>query len=487
MDLNKIFAGRKVNVVLDTVLEIDFSKHIVVGEKKSYTYDYVVLSAGSRPNYFGISGAEEHCYSLWSYDAAVRLNERIKHVFHQAQKMTDEAERRKLLSFWVVGAGFSGVEMISELAEYIPVLSEKYGINQEEVTLNLVDGLGRVVPNLSEKLSQKAEMKLKKMGIRVLLCKRVEKIEENSIYLKSEDEVTLYDASTVIWTAGTQSEAIAKQASEAFESTRGRIQVDEYLRATSDKKVYVVGDNMYYIPEGQECAVPQMVENCEQSAQIAAHNLSCEILGKGKQKVYKPSFHGVMVSIGSKDGVARADMLGVSFSLSGFFAIAAKHFINIIYFLQVLGWNKVVTYMKDEFFAIRNCRSLVGGHLSNRTPSFLQVPIRVWLGFAWLFAGVNGTEAIFGTTHSSVIGILETTVGILLIAGLFSTLSAFVSLIMFFIIADINVTNLWVVFANLTIMSGAGYVIGADYYIMPVLKKWWKRLPFIKKWYLYVD
>ena len=66
----------------------------------------------------------------------------------------------------------------------------------------------------------------------------------------------------------------------------------------------------------------------------------------------------------------------------------AKHFINLIYFIQVAGWNKIIHYMKNEFFTIRNRRSFVGGHFSNRTPSFLLVLFRLWLGAVWVFEGV---------------------------------------------------------------------------------------------------
>jgi NADH dehydrogenase len=76
----------------------------------------------------------------------------------------------------------------------------------------------------------------------------------------------------------------------------------------------------------------------------------------------------------------------------------AKHFINIIYFIQVLGWNKIFSYLKHEFFTIRNRRSFVGGHLSNRTPSFLLMPLRVWLGAVWLFEGIKKIlEGWFGS------------------------------------------------------------------------------------------
>jgi NADH dehydrogenase len=116
--------------------------------------------------------------------------------------------------------------------------------------------------------------------------------------------------------------------------------------------------------------------------------LTQAITGKGKMRPYKPVFHGTMVSIGGRYGVARVGTPGFMVSLPSFFAMFTKHFINIVYFVQVLGWNKIWHYLKHEFFTIRNCRSFVGGHLSNRTPSFLLVPLRLWLGVAWLFEGV---------------------------------------------------------------------------------------------------
>ncbi|NTV78999.1 MAG: NAD(P)/FAD-dependent oxidoreductase, partial [Clostridiales bacterium] len=423
LDLKKIFEVRNVNVVLDTVTDIDFQNKKVIGQNKNYDYDYIVLSAGSRPNYYGIPGAQEFAYSLWSYEGAIKLKERILNVFQQAQCITDPDIRKQILAFWVIGAGFSGVEMISELAEYVPILCEKYGIPREEITLYLVDGLSRVIPNLTENLSAKAEKKLKKLGITVLLNTKVDSIGKDHICLKAEIEVCHYMAGTIIWTAGTQSETIVQAAGEKLGAVRGRIQVDSYLRSSSDESVFVVGDNMFFIPKGEQNPVPQMVENCEQSAHVVSHNIITSIRKKGSMHEYKPNFHGVMVSIGSHDGVARINLLKHSFCLSGFLAIAAKHAINIVYFMQVLGWYKVIRYIRDEFFRVRNNRSLVGGHFSNRTPGFLIVPLRIWFGLAWLWAGLYGSESIFVSLHNPVVKILEIVIGVSMICGLFTTVS----------------------------------------------------------------
>ncbi len=389
ISLKKVFAGRKVNVKLDTVTSIDFNKKSVVGENEVYPYDYLVLAAGSKPTFFGVPGAEEFTHKLWSYDDAVQLKDHIMNTFRAAARVTNEAERKRLLTFYVVGAGFTGVEMVGELAEYVPFLCEKFEIKRSDVTLVNIDGLSRPIPNLPEKLSAKVTKRLNKMGVQLVLNAFVTNVGKDFIEYKANNNTVRSSVGTVIWAAGIQSADITKDAGESLEVQRGgRIQVDEYLRSTKNEDVYVIGDNMYFVPQGEERPVPQMVENCEQSSETAAHNIVSALTNHGKMKAYKPSFHGVMVCIGGRYGVAHVGLPNHFFSLPSFFAMFAKHFINIIYFIQVLGWNKVFSYVKHEFFTIRNSRSFVGGHLSNRTPSFLLMPLRVWLGAVWVFEGI---------------------------------------------------------------------------------------------------
>lgn len=389
MSLNKIFAGRRVNIKLDTVQSIDFEGKKVLGKAESYDYDYLVLAAGSKPTYFGVPGAEEFAFKLWSYDDAVKLKDHIHNCFREAARETDIEEKRRLLNFYVVGAGFTGVEMVGELAEYVPILCEKFEIDREDVTITNVDVLERTVPILPEKLSAKVEKRLAKMGVDVILKTGVCGMGKDYIELRQNDACVRKPTNTVIWTAGIESADITSEAAKTLSSAnRGRIKLDKYLRSVDDENVYVVGDNMLYTPEGSDTPVPQMVENCEQSAKTAARNIAVAITGEGEMEEYKPKFHGVMVCVGGRYGVARVGLPNLMFNLPSFLAMFAKHFINIIYFVQVLGWNKIFSYLKHEFFTIRNNRSFVGGHFSNKTPSFMLVALRIWLGAVWLFEGI---------------------------------------------------------------------------------------------------
>jgi NADH dehydrogenase len=389
LSLKKIFAGRNVSVKLDVIRNIDFRNKTAIGQAENYAYDYLVIAAGSRPTFFDVAGAEEHAFKLWSYDDAVILRDHIHDCFRKASREINPDEKKKLLSFFVVGAGFTGTEMIGELAEYVPILCEEFEIDRSLVTLHVADILPRVIPTLPEKLSAKVERRIRKRGVNLYLDTNVEKIGKDFIELKKDGDSNVIATKTVIWAAGTQSSKITETAAEILPAgERKRLETDGYLRSVGDQCVFVVGDNLCYTPEGESSPVPQIVENCEQSAGVAAHNIACAITGKGEMKQYNPKFHGIMVSVGGRYGVAYVGTAKRKFRLPSFLAMFSKHFINIIYFIQVLGWNKVFSYLKHEFFTIRNNRSFVGGHFSNKTPSFLLVPLRLWLGAVWVFEGV---------------------------------------------------------------------------------------------------
>ncbi|MCE5236325.1 MAG: FAD-dependent oxidoreductase [Clostridiaceae bacterium] len=386
---HKIFAGRRIDFVQDYVEKVDFEKKTVLGKKGVYPYDYIVVSAGSKPTYFGVPGAMENTFPLWSFEDAVRLKDRIHECFRQASAALGEDEKRKLLSFYVVGAGFTGVEMIGELAEYVPVLCSRYEIDPELVSLNNVDVLPRVVPTLPEKLSAKIQRRLEKMGVKVLLGANVVEIGADYIDYDRGGERTRSIAGTVIWVAGIESTDITRQIGCTLPNQRRcRLEADAYLRSAKDESVYIAGDNLLFTAEGETAPVPQMVENCEQSAHTVAHNLYCAVTGEGEMEKYAPKFHGVMVCVGGRYGQARVGTQKHMLNLPSFLAMFVKHFINLAYFVQVLGWNKIASYLKHEFFTVRDRRSFVGGHFSNRTPSFLLVPLRIWLGAVWAFEGV---------------------------------------------------------------------------------------------------
>ncbi|WP_025701387.1 NAD(P)/FAD-dependent oxidoreductase, partial [Paenibacillus forsythiae] len=295
IDLKKIFAGLKVDVVLDEIGDIDFQGKKLTSEKAVYEYDYLVIGTGSKPTFFGIPGAEENTFSFWSYDDAVALKRQIRDMFTLAAKEKKPEVRRSMLTFVIVGAGFTGVELVGEMAEYREELCKEFFIDPKEVRLIVADMAPKILPILPEKLIRKAEAHLRKLNVEIVTGAKITEVGKGSVALGENNVVA---ASTIVWTAGVEgSELVGKL--DVQQQGRKRIVTNEHLESVDHKNVYVVGDNIFYIVEGEQRPVPQMVENAELAAPLIAGNIVADINGTAK-KGYKPAFHGTMVSIGSR-------------------------------------------------------------------------------------------------------------------------------------------------------------------------------------------
>jgi NADH:ubiquinone reductase (H+-translocating) len=631
LSYKKIFAGRNVHLVMDTIEDIDFAGKQLKGAAGTYAYDILVIAAGSKPTFFGVKGAAEKAYKLWSYDDAVILRERIQQCFREAARETDQEKRRKLLTFFTVGAGFTGTEMAGEMAEWVPLLCHEYEIDPSEIKMYMADLLDRVVPTMPPKYSARCHRRLEKMGVKILLKHNVTEIGDDFIDLKDGDTIKRIETATIIWAAGTEGAAIAQKAAQTITGTkRGRLEADEFLRSKGNDSVYLVGDVLQFVPKGETAPVPQVVENAENSAECAVHNILVQLTGQGDMHSYTPKLHGVMVCVGGRWGSAYVGTNKHKFGMPSFLAMFAKHFVNLIYFIKVMGWTKIIGYMKHEFFTVRNNRSFVGGHFSNKTPSFLLVALRVWLGAVWVFEavmkivegwftapmlssffgganawfnsiiGVAGggsgssaadavssattalataapavtdavssattalataaptvTDAVSSATgavtqaaasvghalinfnflnliqvilvsgkdlaHSGLgdyalklnipilnwllehtilqstgmqlfmqiaIVLMELLIGLALMGGLFTFPASGVSLVlqfMFITTTGLYLNTVWMIFASVACLIGAGNTIGLDYYAMPYFKRHWKKVRWAKKWYLYND
>lgn len=565
IDLKKIFAGLKVDVVLDEISNIDFKNRKLKSDKATYAYDYLVIGTGSKPTFFGIPGAEENTFSFWSYDDAVALKRQIRDMYTKAAMEKNPAVRRAMLTFVIIGAGFTGVELVGEMAEQREELCKEFYIDPSEVRLIVADMAPKILPILPDKLIQKAEAHLRKLNVEIVTGAKITEVGDGSVAL---GEKNIVNSQTIVWTAGVEGSEIVGGL-EVQQQGRKRIVTNENLESVDHKNVYVVGDNIFFIPEGETRPVPQMVENAEQAAPIVAGNIAADIQ-KTAKKAYKPGFHGTMVSIGSRYGVANVGLPGKFFMLTGFMAMLSKHFINMFYLSQVVGFNKVWTYMMHEFFHVENRKSFLGGHFSKRSPNFWLVPLRVLLGGMWLKEGIQKIQKIWedpdriflipaapfatdaASSASVAVDAVKTTVdaqsaasavstakeavealwvpewiyntsnwfmdlmfynndgtytflakwfqigmvcaeivfGIMLIVGLFTALASIVTIgmgVMIWTTKMAPTEMLWYVAAGIACIGGSGSTLGLDYYVLPWLKKQWKRIPLVRRWYLYTD
>lgn len=506
VDLKKIFSGfRNVDVVLDEIEGIHFDDRTLEGKKTTYKYDYLVIGTGSKPTFFGIPGADQHALTLWSYEDAIRLKEHTQSMFRQAVKEQNPKIRTEMLTFVVVGGGFTGVEMIGELAEFTQELCREFHVAPDEVTLHVADMADKILPILPEKLIRKTEKRLKKLNVNIITGAKITEVKEYGVTVGGSD----ISSRTVIWTAGIEGSDIVGNL-DVEQKGRRRILTNDKLQVPAHENVYVVGDNIFYIPEGASSPVPQMVENAELAAPIIAYNITADIQNKQK-KAYKPTFHGTMVCIGSKYGVANVGVPNHMFQLSGLPAIAVKHFINLVYLFQVCGFNKVYHYILHEFIHVKNNRSFLGGHFAKRSPNFWLVPLRIFAGWMWFKKGwdemgkiVDDPGHIFlipaqvtDSSYTPLAYIFQTSmvlaemaIGALLILGLFTAPAAVISFGMGMIVYLSGMATsemLWYMAAGIALIGGSGSTFGLDYYAYPRLKKIWRKLPIVRRWYLYTD
>src|SRR5690554_1645775 len=348
LDLKKLFNRTKVKLVTAKVTNLDVQSKEVVTEADRYSYDYLILGLGAEPNDFGTPGVKEFGFTLWSWEDAVILRKHIEETVQKAAVEHDEEKRRAMLNFVVCGSGFTGVEMIGELLEWKVRLAKDHKLDEDEISLYLVEAAPTILNMLDRKDAEKAERYMVKKGIKILKNSPIVEVKEDRVVFKSGEELPTY---TLIWTAGVR--ANSDTADYGLETARaGRIKVNQYMEVEGAPGVYAVGDVAYY-EEEEGKPYPQIVEAAEQTGMTAAKNIIADISG-GNKVEYKGKYHGFMVSIGARYGVANLNGI----RLSGWFAIFMKHMVNLYYFFGLRSGYYMVQYIKHEFFQTKDKRNI---------------------------------------------------------------------------------------------------------------------------------
>lgn len=381
VSFRKIFGAKRIEVVLDDIQAVDFKAKRATGKARTYDFDYIVVGTGGEPEYFNISGVKENSFSLWSFDDAMKIRHHVEDTFARAARELDPAVRKRMLTFVVAGAGFTGIELIGELLEYRDVMCRKHFINRDETRVINIEALPSILPILEEPLRVKAERYLQKSGCEIMLNASITGAEPGKVLLK---DGTIVETDTFVWTCGVKGSSFAAglELTKA-ERGRGRLQVDAEMKSVDFPYAYIVGDNSFFLENGKP--VPQIVEGAHQTAEVAAKNIIADIEGNSERHSFKSNFHGFMVSIGGRYGVANAGGI----KSSGFIALAMKHMINMWYLLNIAGINQVWEYAKHEILDIQNKRSLIGGFATWKVRGYWPVLLRMWLGLSWVMEGVN--------------------------------------------------------------------------------------------------
>jgi NADH:ubiquinone reductase (H+-translocating) len=231
ISLEDIFAAHHdVDVVLDSMESIDVQRKLVIGKRKQYPYDNLVIAIGVVTTYFGIKGMETHSYSIKTLDE-VKVFKKHLHDLIAADHHMDK-------NYIVIGGGLTGVELAGAMARYLREIAQAHKVKRAKVKITLVEAAPRIVPRLSETASRKIQRRLESLGVIVKTNHKVEALDEDSIVIDGKKLPT----ETAVWTSGVMNHPFFVKHHDQFVLAKnGRVQVDEYLQARDS--IYVLGDN----------------------------------------------------------------------------------------------------------------------------------------------------------------------------------------------------------------------------------------------------
>lgn len=373
-DLRRLFNRTKVNLVTDNVTHVDYKKKIVTTEHGTFSFDYLILGMGGEPNDFGTPGVKENGFTLWSWEDAVKLREHIEKIVRKASTVHDEETRRAMLTFTICGSGFTGIEMVGELIEWKHRLAKLNKIDEKDITLNVVEAAATILNMLERRDADKAEAYLVKKGVNILKSSSIVEVRSDSVILKSGESIPTH---TLIWTAGVRANSDTKDYGMSA-GRAGRLHVNEFMEADGLEDVYVVGDLAYFEEEPGK-PQPQIVEAAEQTALTAAKSIIAEISG-GDKVPFKGKYHGIMVSIGARYGVA--NLSGIH--LSGWFANFMKHMVNLYYFFGLRSGYYMFHYVAHEFFQTKDNRNIFRNFPTRFGNVLWSLPLRIFVGGFWI-------------------------------------------------------------------------------------------------------
>jgi NADH:ubiquinone reductase (H+-translocating) len=357
--LRRIFRRRRnVRVVLAEVVDVDLAaRRVGLGDvalgtaPEALEYDTLIVSGGSQYSYFGHDEWQEHAAELKSLEGALTIRRHILAAFEAAELEPDPALQAELLTFVVVGAGPTGVEMAGQIAEIArDVRGDFRNIDPRTARILLVEALDRVLTSFPESLSAKALRSLESLGVTGRLGESVVDVDAHSVTVRRADESTDRIATrTIIWAAGVTASPLAGMLAQqaGIEVDRaGRLAVLGDLSVPGHPEVLALGDMVSVRqPDGSALVLPGVAPVAMQQGRYAARAIRDRLAGR-EPKPFRYIDKGNLATIGRARAVA--DVKGVH--LSGFLAWVTWLVVHLWYLIGFQNRLLVVIRWAVSFF-----------------------------------------------------------------------------------------------------------------------------------------
>ncbi|HEY5091161.1 MAG TPA: NAD(P)/FAD-dependent oxidoreductase [Polyangia bacterium] len=347
-----------VRVLLAEVTGIDLAaRRITTRECAPLEYDFLVLAPGAVNSYFGHDDWARVAPGLKDLDDAVEIRRRVLLAFEAAEREPDPILQRRMLTFVVIGAGPTGVELAGAIAELATfVLSRDFrAVHPDQTRVVLLEAGPRVLSSFEPATSERARRSLTEMGIEVRTGVRVSGIDSTGVSLGDER----IDSSTVLWAAGVRASPLI--AALGVETDRaGRVPVEPDCSVPGHPEAFCIGDAAVFIPSGTAAPLPGTSPVAMQQGRFVARAIRRAIDGEARE-AFAYVDKGSMATIGRKRAVAEIGRV----RLGGFLAWMAWLLVHIFYLIDFRNRLLVLIDWAWSYFTYKRGSRLITGHRLN--------------------------------------------------------------------------------------------------------------------------
>jgi NADH dehydrogenase len=353
---------KNTQVLLGEVSDIDpAAKKIMLLDGGIFEYDSLIVATGSQTSYYGKDAWRAWAPSLKSVEEATAIRHKILYAFERAERAATQEEARAWLTFVIVGAGATGMELAGALAEIAnETLKHDFRhINPQEARILLMEGGPRVLPSFPEDLSTRAEKAVTRLGVEVMKGVMVTDINAQGVTFKRGEVTERLAAHTVLWAGGVVTTPFGKKLAErthAETDKSGRITVNSDLTIPNYPDIFIVGD-LSHATEKDGKPLPGVAQVAIQGGAFAAKSIRARIAGEKPPAEFHYFNKGDMAVIGRASAVANI----FGFHLSGILAWFTWLFIHLIYIVQFQSRVMVFIQWGFEYLTFSRGARLITG------------------------------------------------------------------------------------------------------------------------------
>jgi NADH dehydrogenase len=346
---------KNVSVMLAEVIGVDLESRSVAvkysgTEDKKIAFDYLVVAAGVQSSYFGHNEFAKYAPCLKTITDARTIRSKILSAYELAESTDDEEERRRQMTFVLVGAGPTGVELAASIAQMATTTlrANFRRIDPATTSIFLLDGAKRVLPSFAESSSTKAAQRLAKLGVKVITGALVEHIDDQGVTVGGKR----IDSGTVLWAAGVSPSPIVKMLGVATDRA-GRACVGPFLNVADARGIFVVGDAATLIQDGRP--LPGVAQVAIQQGRYVGGFIAGEIGGGRRPRPFRYFDKGNMAVIGKNFAIMESGRI----KLAGIIPWFIWAFLHVIFLPQLQNQRRVQNQWFWSYFTGQRSSRLV--------------------------------------------------------------------------------------------------------------------------------